>query len=302
METLRHLQQHLPQFATDVVRLCVWLVLLMIVFVPLERLCARHPQKVFRKAFLTDLGYYFLNSLLVKLLLILPLSTIALGLHHFMPGGLYSWAADMPLWTRFTAALIVGEFGSYWGHRWMHEIPVLWRFHSIHHSAEEMDWLVNTRAHPLDMTFTRFCGFIPIYALGLAQPTGNKVDWVPLMYALVGTVWSFFIHSNVRWRFGWLEWFVSTPGFHHWHHTKDGPQYIDKNYAAIFPWVDKLFGTFYLPKKRWPMKYGIDTPMAAGLAGQLLQPFVQRKKTSVTGDASTPSTASAYDDGPIRAR
>lgn len=277
MEILRLLQQNLPPFALDVFRLCIWLVLLMAIFVPLERLCARHPQKVFRKGFLTDLGYYFLNSLLPKFLLILPMSMVAGGLHYLAPIGLYSWMADMPLLTRFAAAMIVGEFGAYWGHRWMHEIPVLWRFHAIHHSAEEMDWLVNTRAHPLDMVFGRLSGLIPIYVLGLAQPTGNTVDIVPLLYVLAGTVWSFFIHANVRWRFGWLEWIISTPAFHHWHHTKDGPEYIDKNYAAIFPWMDKLFGTFYLPKKQWPVQYGIDTPMTPGLAGQLLQRFVFRK-------------------------
>lgn len=291
MEILRQLQQHLPPFAFDVFKLCIWLMLLMVVFVPLERVCARHPQKVFRKGFLTDLGYYFLNSLLPKLLLILPLSMIAWALHHFAPSGLYSWVAGMPLWMRFVAAMIVGEFGSYWGHRWMHEIPVLWRFHAIHHSAEEMDWLVNTRAHPLDMVFTRLCGLIPMYVLGLAQPTGNTVDLVPLLYAVVGTVWSFFIHSNVRWRFGRLEWLVSTPAFHHWHHTKLGPEYITKNYAAIFPWVDKLFGTFYLPKKQWPMKYGIDAPMAPGLAGQLLQPFVHRRKPALDESASLTTTS-----------
>jgi|ERR1017187_9150554 sterol desaturase/sphingolipid hydroxylase (fatty acid hydroxylase superfamily) len=273
MEIIRQLQGHLPRFALDVFRLCIWLVLLMVIFVPLERLCGVHPQRVFRKGFITDTSYYFLNSLLPKLLLALPLSIIAMGLHYLAPSELYSSVAAMPLGLRFAAAMVVGEFGSYWGHRWMHEVPLLWRFHAIHHSAEEMDWLVNTRAHPLDMVFTRFCGLVPMYVLGLAQPTGNIVDWVPALYALVATVWSFFIHANVRWRFGWLEWLVSTPGFHHWHHTKDGPEYINKNYAAIFPWVDKLFGTLYLPKKQWPMKYGIDAPMAPGLAGQLLQPF-----------------------------
>lgn len=282
METLRQLQQHLPPFAFGVFKLCIWLLLLMVVFVPLERFFARHSQKVFRKAFLTDLAYYFINSLLPKLLLILPLSLIAWGLHFLAPIGLYSWIATMPLGMRFAAAMIVGEFGAYWGHRWMHEIPVLWRFHSIHHSAEEMDWLVNTRAHPLDMVFTRLCGLTPIYVLGLAQPTGNTMDTVPLLYAIVGTVWSFFIHANVRWRFGWLEWLISTPAFHHWHHTKDGPEYVNKNYAAIFPWVDRLFGTFYLPKQQWPTKYGIDVPTAPGLVGQLLQPFLQRKKIKIS--------------------
>src|ERR1022692_1924224 len=98
METLRQLQQDLPPIAFDALRLCIWLVLLMVIFVPLERLCGVHPQKVFRKGFITDTGYYFLNSLLPKLLLILPLSVIARVLHHFAPSGLYAWVADIPLW------------------------------------------------------------------------------------------------------------------------------------------------------------------------------------------------------------
>jgi len=256
------MQQYLLFLPLDVFRLSIWLVLLMVIFVPLERLCAQNRQKVFRKEFLEDLGYYFLNSLLPKLFLILPMSIIAWGVHHLESSGLYAWAAGMPMLTRFVLAIIVGEFGTYWGHRWSHEIPLLWRFHSIHHSAEEMDWLVNTRAHPLDIFFTRLCGLIPIYLLGLAQPTGKTVDLVPLLYVLVGTIWSFFIHANICWRFGWIEKLVATPAFHHWHHTNDGEKYINKNYAAIFPWMDKLFGTFYLPKNRWPGKYGIDMPMA----------------------------------------
>jgi sterol desaturase/sphingolipid hydroxylase (fatty acid hydroxylase superfamily) len=283
VETLRQLQQNLPPLAVDAFRLSAWLALLVVIFVPLERRWARHPQKVFRKGLLTDLGYYFLNNLLPKLLLALPLSMIAWGVHRFVPSGLYSRAADMPLGIRLAAAIIVGEFGAYWGHRWMHEIPFLWRFHAIHHSAEEMDWLVNSRAHPLDIVFTRLCGLIPLYVLGLAQPAGNSVDLLPLLYVVVGTIWSFVIHANVRWRFGWLEWFVSSPAFHHWHHTKDGPEYINKNYAAILPWVDKCFGTFYLPKKQWPAKYGIDAPMAPGLARQLLQPFAGATGSSIAG-------------------
>jgi len=263
------MQQHL----LDVLRLCVWLVLLMVIFIPLERLFSQHPQKVFRKEFFTDLGYYFLNSLLPKLLLVLPLSIIAYLVHPFIHSDLYTWVANMPLKRRFVLTLIVGEFGVYWGHRWSHEIPLLWRFHAIHHSAPEMDWLVNTRAHPLDIFFTRLCGLIPLYVIGLAQPTGTTVDLVPILYTLFGTFWSFFIHANVRWRFGWLEKLIATPAFHHWHHTNDGSEYIDKNYAAIFPWMDKIFGTFYLPSNRWPEKYGIDAPTAPGLVGQLLQPL-----------------------------
>src|SRR6185369_10863175 len=110
---------------------------LMAIFVPLERLCTLHPQKVFRKGFLTDLSYFFLNGLLTKLLLIAPLSAIAWAVHRTMPSALYMWQADMPPWIRLAVAIFIAEFGTYWGHRWMHEVPLLWRFHRIHHSADQ---------------------------------------------------------------------------------------------------------------------------------------------------------------------
>jgi sterol desaturase/sphingolipid hydroxylase (fatty acid hydroxylase superfamily) len=272
--------QHLASFALDIVRLCVWLVLLVVVFVPLERLWTLRPQKVFRKAIGTDLLYYFLNSLVPKLLLIVPLTLVAAAVHRVVPSAFYSSVSALPLWIRLAAALIVGEVGAYWAHRWLHEIPLLWRFHAIHHSAEEIDWLVNTRAHPVDVLFTRLCDMVPLYVLGLAQPMANKLDLVPLLVTVIGTMWGFFIHANVNWRFGFLEWLVSSPAFHHWHHTNDGPDRINKNYAAMLPWVDKLFGTFYLPKQ-WPEKYGIDTPIAPSLAGQLLDPIVAPSKPSL---------------------
>jgi sterol desaturase/sphingolipid hydroxylase (fatty acid hydroxylase superfamily) len=253
------MQQYLATFVVDIFRLCVTLVLLMIVFVPLEKLCALRTQKVFRKGFGTDVFYYFLSSLAPKLVLVLPLTIVAVVVHRFVPSAFYASIARMPLLMRLAAAMIVGEIGAYWAHRWSHENRLLWSFHKVHHSAEEIDWLVNSRAHPVDLLFTRLCEMVPMYILGLAQPTGTNLDLVPVLVTVAATMWGFFIHANLKWRFGFLEWIISTPAFHHWHHTNDGPEYINKNYAAMLPLVDKLFGTFYLPKT-WPEKYGIDAP------------------------------------------
>lgn len=275
------MQQYFSAIALNIFRLCVWLVLLSIIFIPLERLTPQNRQKVFRKEFLIDVGHYFLNSLLPQLMLVLPLSIIASVVHHLQPLGIYGWIEKMPFLWRFVLTIIVGDFGGYWIHRWSHEIPFLWRFHCIHHSAKEMDWLVNTRAHPFDMFFTRLFALIPVYLLGLAQPASKTADLVPMLYVFVGTIWSFLIHANVCWRFGFLEKWISTPAFHHWHHTNDDPKYIDKNYAAILPVMDIIFGTFYLPKNRWPSQYGIDMPVASSFTEQILQPLTITTKASV---------------------
>ncbi len=273
MEALQHLLQHSIPSMADLLRVGIWFSLLAILFIPLERLFALHPQKIFRKAVAVDVAYYFLNSLMPTLLVATPMAVFAWGLRHILPTSLHTWAEILPMWLRLTLGLIVGEFGYYWGHRFSHEIPWLWRFHSIHHSAEEMDWLVSTRGHPFDVAFGRLCGLIPMYVLGLAQPmNGANVDPTALIVSLLGTVWGFVVHANLRWRFEWLGLVISTPAFHHWHHTND--EHINRNYASMMPIWDKLFGTWFLPKSQWPPAYGIDTPMSPRLDVQLIQPFL----------------------------
>ena len=92
-----------------------------------------------------------------------------------------------------------------------------------------------------------------------------------MLLLLFGTVWGFFIHANVKWRFGPLEWVIATPAFHHWHHTNDANR--DRNFASTLPWIDRLFGTHHLPRE-WPGEYGIDDKtMPRDVTGQLLKPL-----------------------------
>jgi sterol desaturase/sphingolipid hydroxylase (fatty acid hydroxylase superfamily) len=284
--------------ALQIFRLCVWLVLLSVVFAPLERLFALHPKKFFRKEVAVDLTYYFLNNLVPSVLMSVPLALVAWAAHHFVPSAFTAQVASLPLAIRVAAALIVGEIGFYWGHRWSHELPILWRFHAVHHSAEEMDFLVSARAHPVDIVFTRLCGMVPLYILGLASPLGRTGSLMPLLLVLMSTFWGFFIHANVKWRFGLAESVVSTPAFHHWHHTNDGAVYINKNYAPLLPFIDRLFGTFFLPRHA-PERFGIDEAMPATVLGQLRQPFqkdLRPKSSTPAADARmtpepTPSTS-----------
>ncbi len=293
MDVLDSIDPRLLIYATQLLRLCMWLVILAAIFTPIERLFALYPQKIFRKAIVTDLGYYFLSSLVPSVLLSVPLALAAWTVHRYIPVGFLAAIAAWPLALRVVAALIVGEIGFYWGHRWSHELPFLWRFHAIHHSAEHLDFLVSTRAHPVDMVFTRLCELIPLYVLGLASPVGRSGSLIPILVVLLGTIWGFFIHSNVRWRFGPLEWIISTPAFHHWHHTNDGPAYINKNYAPMWPFIDRLFGTLYLPKDKQPASYGIDEPMSPALFGQLVDPFLFWRRTSAPLSTDTEAQLTA---------
>jgi sterol desaturase/sphingolipid hydroxylase (fatty acid hydroxylase superfamily) len=265
-------------FGIETLRLCLWLVVLSVIFGTSERLWTLHPQKLFRRDIWADVGYYFINSLLLSLLLVPPMAVLAWCLHALVPESVRGLTVGLPLAARLALALVVGEIGCYWAHRWMHEVPFLWRFHSLHHNAEKIDWLVNTRAHPLDLVFNRLCGFIPMYVVGLAQPIHNMADRVSLGVVLVGTVWGFFIHANVRWRFGPIEWLFATPVFHHWHHTND--EHFNHNYSTMLPWMDMIFGTYYMPRKQWPPRYGINEKLPDSVGEQLLYPLLPHRAPS----------------------
>ena len=276
----------------EVLQAAVLLGILAAGFGTAERLWGRRDQKLLRAALGTDIAYYFLSSLLPRFLLVVPLSLLAGGAHRLFGGALYEWTAAMPLGLRVLLAAVVGDIGSYWGHRWSHEIPWLWRFHAVHHAAEEVDWLINTRAHPLDLIVTRLCGYVPMYLLGLAQPmAGAQLDVAPMLVVLLGSVWGYFVHANLRWRFGWMEYLISTPHFHHWHHTGE-MKHVNHNYAALLPGVDALFGTLYMPAKSWPTQYGTDTPVASSLMRQLL----------ILGEPEPSVTEGEISSGPIQTR
>jgi sterol desaturase/sphingolipid hydroxylase (fatty acid hydroxylase superfamily) len=251
---------HVPRLFVELLRLTAWLAIVSVIFVPLEQLFPLHPQKVFRKHIAVDLGYYFLVGLSSGLMLGAPLAVIAYTTRQLVPNAVLATIATWPIWMRASAAMVVGEIGYYWGHR-----------------------LVSTRAHPVDFVFTRICMLTPLYALGLVSTVRVTDGAIAMAVILAGIVWGYFVHTNLRWWLGPLEWIIATPGFHHWHHTYGLQR--NCNYASMLPLVDRLFGSHYLPKV-WPLRYGIPEPVAVSLAGQLVQPFQEQRATATAANAT----------------
>ena len=244
------------------------LVVLAVIFIPLEKMFCLHPQKTLRTGWKTDVVHFVVNNLLATVGLIIPVVTIGLLLRAVVPASLHHDIADEAAWLQFTEAFLLASLGGYAGHRAAHEMPALWRFHKVHHSITEMDWLASGHLHPVDEIWMRSCTVIPLFALGFSRASFGG-------FIALTTFQAIFIHSNVRLTFGPLRWVIATPEFHHWHHGGD-PDAYNTNYAGEFPWIDALFGTLYLPKGRMPSRYGIDAVQPAGYLRQLAWPFQRR--------------------------
>ena len=234
---------------------------LFLLFVPLEKLFALRPQRVFRRGLLTDLTHLLVNNLFSTALgiaLVVAALIPVFWIRNLNIVGYLPMAAAVPL----AVALVV--VGNYWGHRLTHTVPFLWRFHAVHHSVELMDWVAAGRLHPLDQAFTQAFTVMPLVILGYGGGTFAGV-------AVFVTLLAIFQHANVRLRFPGLRWVINTPEWHHWHHAVD-PEARDKNFGL--PVVDRVFGTAYLPRDRRPSGFGIPDPVPpVGYLRHLAYPF-----------------------------
>jgi sterol desaturase/sphingolipid hydroxylase (fatty acid hydroxylase superfamily) len=163
----------------------------------------------------------------------------------------------------------IADVGFYLAYRAFHAVPFLWKFHAIHHSIKELDWLAAHRVHPLDQILTSALSYLPLFALGFSAPA--------IIIQVITYQWqSHLIHSNTRLGFGPLRWIFASPQFHHWHHANERAAY-DTNFSAQLTLMDALAGTLRMPKSM-PTKYGVDDPVPDLYHQQLVYPLMPAKK------------------------
>ncbi len=247
------------------------LLVLGLVFIPMERLWAQREQPIFRLGWQTDLKHFFVGHVGVQLISFATLIPAQALLGWAVRLDFQAHVAAQPVWLQFFEVLFVVDFVSYWVHRAFHQVPWLWKFHAIHHSSLHMDWLASSRNHLVDVLVNRTLGFVPVFLLGFAP----AAIYAYLVFVSFHAV---YIHANVRHRWPYLRHIFATPEFHHWHHTSD-EEGIDKNYAVFLSLIDRIFGTTHLPD-HWPQNYGTTQfqPPETYL-GQLAYPFKRHGET-----------------------
>ena len=125
-------------------------------------------------------------------------------------------------------------------------------------------WL--DRAHYVDILLTRGLILIPMTLFGFSQAALAG-------YLVFVSFHATFCHTDFRPRTIWLEPYFVTVRYHHWHHAAH-PEAVDVNFAIHLPFIDRWFGTHYLPKDDWPQRYGlVGGSVPRGFFSQLLAPF-----------------------------
>ena len=159
------------------------------------------------------------------------------------------WPSHWPVPFQMVGMMVIADGLRYWLHRWAHEWEPLWRFHAVHHSPHKLYWLNVGRFHPIDKGLQVFLDTLPFVLLGVSE---EVLGLYVVCYAING----FFQHCNVDLRFGMLNYVISGPELHRWHHSMK-KQESNHNYGNNLIIWDLLFGTWYLPTARNVQELGL---------------------------------------------
>ena len=175
-----------------------------------------------------------------------------------------------PGWST-VAAVVLMDLWQYAWHRLNHGVPLLWRFHAVHHSDRDLDATTGFRFHTGEIALSAFARLVVLPVLGLTIPQ-------VLVYELVLLPVVLFHHSNVRLPASvdrWLRLFIVTPRMHWVHHSEYQPE-TDSNYSSVFSIWDRLFRSFRLRSDPAGIRLGlagVERDSWATLRGMLWMPF-----------------------------
>ena len=267
----------LQMFGQTIAKVVPITIVLALLFSLLSHVWACNPGAPWwrKREIVTDICYWFFVPLITRVvrigLLVLG-AAVVFNIHDadeliaFYDNG-HGPLSELPLWVQAALFLILSDFMLYWLHRMYHG-GGFWKYHAIHHSSEELDWISAARFHPVNL----FLGTVAVdVILLMAGISPNIMLWV----GPFTTFHSAFVHANLNWTLGPFKYVLATPVFHRWHHTSQEAG-GNTNFAGTFPLWDILFGTFRMPEGELPDHYGVhDQVIPSEIGGQLAWPFRQ---------------------------
>jgi sterol desaturase/sphingolipid hydroxylase (fatty acid hydroxylase superfamily) len=224
-----------------------------------------------RLRWLSNFGIAFIDTLFLRLLF--PIAGIAWAVYCAERGwGVFN-QISAPAWLTLAVALLALDLVTFTQHYLLHHIPLFWRMHRTHHSDNDCDFSTAVRFHPLENVYTTVVLTAAIAALGLPA-------FAVFVSQLLTTVISFTEHGNLSVPASVervLRLFVVTPDMHHIHHSADIAD-TNSNYGTLFPWWDRLFGTYVAEAVAGPdhVTFGLldfSERRHQTLPGLLAQPF-----------------------------
>jgi len=186
-----------------------------------------------------------------------------------------------PPWLRTVVALLVLDYTLYVWHRLNHTVPLLWRFHSVHHTDLDLDASTAVRFHAGEMVAT-----VAVRAAQIA--VAGAGPWVALAYEGVMQAATLFHHANVRLPLGLerrLQWLVVTPRMHGIHHSIEERE-TSSNWSVVLSIWDRLHGTLRLAGQERPPTIGLPAyrdPAELGFARLMAMPFERQRPSFIGG-------------------
>lgn len=217
--------------------------LLTVLFLCVERVRPAEARQPFAR-WLVNVAYlpFILAWVLALQILVTP---AAAALLRLTGGGIlqrFVEAPRTPLAHVFFALAfaLAWDVWQYWVHRWQHASRLLWRTHALHHAETALNASSQARHNATNYVLFSVL-YMPMVVLfgGLAPH--------PVAAFVMFRLWGFVNHANVRVGFGRATPLVAGPQWHRIHHSTR-PEHRDKNFAAFFPFLDVLFGTYHEPR------------------------------------------------------
>jgi sterol desaturase/sphingolipid hydroxylase (fatty acid hydroxylase superfamily) len=269
------------------------------VFLVVERLRPAQRRSLVARGYRQDLLYTILNATLVAPLVVALSLSFSEVARHALPWIVLPRFGTVPRWGAIAAIFIVMDGLNWLVHLANHRVRVLWRFHELHHSQEDMSVLTVFRTHPL-IHVSYLLALIPGIVL-LAN--GELPTTLLVIYGATVA----FAHSNTNLGFGPLERVFVSPNFHRIHHQLNGPQDVNLGFAlsiwdqfshrAIFPTPETIRIDTGIPGRPLVVEQAGDRPHHFSvLLRQLVAPFRPMREV-----AKPPSIRTATDglDGDV---